>query len=287
VVSAGEQDAVLNQLPWRGPGPGRPSLPLPPGPMPMRSHGAMRKRWRYVGVYGPELMLCAARVQIGPFSQCFWALFDRDGGRSFDHTRLRPGGHEVVLDGPEVEVNARGVRARLLLGDSAPVESICRSGAGWGWTRKRAGLTVRGRVEAGGRSWEVDAFGVDDESAGYHGRHTGWHWSAGVGSAADGRPVAWNLVSGINDPPQRSERAVWIGGVAAEPDPVEFAGLDAVRFAAGDSISFRGESERARDDNMLVFRSRYRHRFGTFAGSLDGVDLARGFGVMEEHEALW
>lgn len=247
----------------------------------------MRKRWRYVGVYGAEVMLCAARAQVGPFSQCFWALLDRDGARSFDHTRLRPGGREVVLDGSEVEINTRAVSARLRLAESAPVESICRSGAGWGWTRKRAGLAVTGTIEADGKLWEVDALGIDDVSAGYHRRHTNWHWSAGVGTAIDGRRVAWNLVSGINDPPQRSERAIWVGGVPSEPGPVAFDGLEGISFAGGGEVRFSGESERARDENMLIVRSRYRHRFGSFAGSLGGVELAEGLGVMEEHEAVW
>ena len=286
-MSAGEPDAVLDQLPWRGPGPGRPVLPLPPGSMPIRSHGAMRKRWRYLGVFAPEVMLCAAKVQIGPLSQCFWAVYDRESGRIFDHTRMRPGGREVVIDGPDLEVSAGDVRVRLRFGDAAPVESICRSGAAWGWTRKRAGMTVDGTIEAGGRRYEVEAFGVDDESAGYHARRTSWRWSAGVGLAGDGRRVAWNLVTGINDPPIHSERAVWVGGEPVEPAPVGFDGLAAIRFAGGEELRFVGEAERARDDNLLLFRSRYLHRFGTFSGSLDGIELAEGLGVMEEHEALW
>ena len=48
------------QIPWRGPGPDRPDLPLPPGPMPLRRDGQTRKRWRYIGVFGPELMLLGA-----------------------------------------------------------------------------------------------------------------------------------------------------------------------------------------------------------------------------------
>ncbi len=247
----------------------------------------MRKRWRYVGVYGSEVMLCAARAQVGPFSECFWAVLDREGGRSFDHTRMRPGGREVVLDGPDLEINTRAVRARLHLADSAPIESICRSGAGWGWTRKRAGLAVSGTLEAGGRRWELDAFGVEDCSAGYHRRHTSWHWSAGVGRDTTGRRIAWNLVSGINDPPQRSERAIWVEGVPSEPGPVEFHGLGAISFSGGEELRFSSEAERARDENLLFVRSRYRHRFGSFAGSLGGIDLAEGLGVMEEHEAVW
>jgi hypothetical protein len=41
---------AIGGIPWRGPGPGRPDLPLPPGPMPLWRDGALRKRWRYVGV---------------------------------------------------------------------------------------------------------------------------------------------------------------------------------------------------------------------------------------------
>lgn len=255
--------------------------------MPLRSHGQMRKRWRYVGVYGPQVMLCAARAQIGPLTQSFWAVWDREGRQRFAHTRSLPGGRDMVMDGPRVRVDSRGVRADLRFGECEPVESICPSGSGWGWTRKRAGVPVAGTIEAGGRRWEVDAEGVDDESAGYHRRHTSWHWSAGVGRAADGRPVAWNLVTGINDPPQGSERAIWVGGVPAEPAAVAFEGLEAVRFSGGEVLRFAAESERARNDNLLLLRSRYRHRFGTFSGSLGGIELAGGFGVMEEHEAVW
>jgi len=275
------------KLPWRGPGPGRPSLPLPPGPMPLRRDGHARKRWRYIGVFGPELMFCAARAQVGPFSQSFWVLWDRLERRRYAHTSLRPGGREVAMAGRSIEVEARQLRASLRLGDCSAVESICPSGSGWGWTRKRAGVPVSGTIEAGGRRWEVAALGVDDESAGYHQRHTSWLWSAGVGRAVDGRSVAWNLVEGINDPPAGSERAIWVDGQPHEPAPVSFRGVAAVELADGALLGFTGECERARNESFLLVRSRYRHRFGAFSGSLPGLRLAEGLGVMEEHDALW
>jgi hypothetical protein len=255
--------------------------------MPLIQAGAMRKRWRYVGVYGEDLMLCAARASIGPFTQTFWAAWDRKGGRLFENTRLRPGGGEVRLNGSELQIRARGLRADLTLGEGEPIESICASGRGWGWTEKRAGIPVAGTVEIEGRRLAVETLGVDDRSAGYHRRHTSWFWSAGVGAATDGRAVAWNLVTGINDPPRNSERAIWVDGEPREPEPVSFEALGGVTFAGGGRVGFESESERARDENLLVFRSRYRHRFGTFTGSLDGIDLAWGRGVMEEHEARW
>jgi hypothetical protein len=276
-------------IPWRGPGEGRPDLPLPPGPMPLRRDGGLRKRWRYVGFYGEALMLCAAKAEVGPLGQSFWVLWDREQGRELAHTALRPGSREVVMDGPRLKIDAPGIHAELRLGEVEAIEAICPSGedGGWGWTRKRAGVPISGHVEVPGRRLALDGFGVDDESAGYQARHTSWHWSAGVGTAIDGRALAWNLVEGINDPPEKSERAVWVGGVPQEPAPVAFESLEAVRFADDSHLAFSGEAERSRDDNFLLLRSTYRHRFGTFQGTLDGTELATGFGVMESHDALW
>jgi len=255
--------------------------------MPLRRDGQLRKRWRYVGVFGTELMLCAARAQVGPLGQSFWVLWDRDEGRHLAHTSLRPGSREVRMDGASIEIEARGLRASLELGESTPIESICPSGSGWGWTRKRAGVPVSGTVEAGGRRRQVDALAVDDESAGYHRRHTSWLWSAGVGKSFDNRTLAWNLVEGINDPRQGSERAIWVDGQPYEPAPVSFCGMEAIECIGGERLEFAAECERARDENFLLVRSRYRHRFGAFSGSLDSLRLIEGLGVMEDHQAVW
>jgi hypothetical protein len=255
--------------------------------MPLRRDGQLRKRWRYVGVFGEELMLCAARAEIGPLAQSFWVLWDREGRRHRAHTSLRPRSREVTIEGPSLRIDSPGLRADLRLGQCLPIESICPSGSGWGWTRKRVGVPVEGTVEVPGRRWQVSARGVDDESAGYLRRHTAWHWSAGVGRASDGRRLAWNLVEGVNDPPQLSERAIWVDGEPQEPTPVRFRGLEGVDLAGSDRLDFSAESKHARDENFLLIRSRYRHRFGSFTGSLGGVELAEGLGVMEEHDALW
>jgi Protein of unknown function (DUF2804) len=277
----------VSLTPWRGPGPGRPDLPLPPDPMPLFRGGRLRKRWRYLGVFGPEVMLCAARVEIGPLRQSFWAIWDRERRRLHEQTRmLRTAA--VKMDGQDVAIDTRGVGADLRVGEAAPVECFYPSGErAYTWTRKRAGVPVSGTIEAGGRSWSIAAEGVADESAGYHARHTSWRWSAGVGRAVDGRAVAWNLVRGLNDPERGSERAIWVDGTPGEPAPVCFSELESIEFAGGPRLDFAVESERARDDNLLALRSRYRHRFGTFSGSLDGLGLAEAFGVMEEHEAVW
>lgn len=255
--------------------------------IPLFDHGQLRKRWRYVAVFAEELMLCAARAEVGPMAQSFWVLWDRERRQQWAHTNSLPGSREVILDGPRWEIDGPGLRARLELGDVAPIEATCPSGKSLAWTRKRAGLPVEGTVEVPGRRWQIAGRGIDDESAGHHQRHTQWRWSAGVGESLQGRDLAWNLVEGINDPPQGSERAIWIDGAPSEPAPVSFEAADRIELDGGGTLQFAGESEHTHDDNYLLIRSRYRHRFGSFSGSLGGLELATGLGVMEEHDALW
>ncbi|HET9677669.1 MAG TPA: DUF2804 family protein [Solirubrobacterales bacterium] len=259
---------------------------MDPAALPLFDHGQLRKRWRYVAVFAEELMLCAARAEVGPMAQSFWVLLDRETKQQWAHTALLPGSREVTLEGPRLEIDGPGLRASLELGEVAPIEVTCPSGKSLAWTRKRAGMPVAGTVEVPGRRWQVSGRGVDDESAGHHARHTSWRWSAGVGESVEGRNVAWNLVEGINDPPQGSERAVWVDGEPSEPPPVRFRG-DEIVLADNEVVRFAGESEHTHDDNYLVIRSRYRHRFGSFSGALGGLTLAQGLGVMEEHDALW
>jgi len=255
--------------------------------MPLFDHGQLRKRWRYVAVFAEEMMLCAARAEIGPATQSFWVVWDREARRQWAHTAVLPGSREVVFDGPRLEIDGPGLRATLELDDGEPIEVTCPSGRSWAWTRKRAGMPVAGTIEVPGRQLAVAGRGVDDESAGYHRRRTSWRWSAGIGESVEGRNLAWNLVEGINDPPQGSERAIWIDGKPSEPPPVNFRGMQGVDLGDAGRLEFASESAHGHDDNYLLIRSRYRHRFGSFAGLLGGLTLADGLGVMEEHDALW
>ena len=273
-------------------------MPLPPLRMPAWRGSRPLKRWRYVGVFGPELMLCVGSARVGPGRQSFWAVWDRATRRLREHTRRTGGGVRLGMDRPgRVLVVDGGVEIDLALEEVDGVETICpvdgRPGA-YTWTRKQGGVRARGWVRFDGVVRELDALAIVDDSAGYHARRTAWRWSAGVGRAVDGRDVAWNLVAGINDPPHASERSVWIGGVPREVGPeARFTDdLAAVSTADGVDLAFASEAVRERRENLLLVRSEYRQPFGAFAGVLPGsggerVQLADGWGVMEQHRALW
>src|SRR5436309_14477106 len=103
---------------YRGPGPDRPAgIPLPPGRMPLVRRGRMLKRWRYVGAYAADLMLCAGTATIGPVPQSWWAVWERDRGRLHERTRLRRGA--VQLGEDHVRVRDGTVEVDLLLVDEA------------------------------------------------------------------------------------------------------------------------------------------------------------------------
>jgi Domain of unknown function (DUF2804), C-terminal len=269
----------------------------------MRLFGAARplKRWRYVGVFCDELMACAALVQIGPARQSFWALATPDGELR-ERTRLLPRRAEVQLASGDalargadahpgrLRVRDRGVALELALAEEAGVEADCPHGRGRVWTRKQAGVRACGTLALdGGPAREIEARAVIDDTAGYHARHTEWWWTAGVGEAPDGVALAWNLVSGVNDPPSGSERAVWVAGRASEVSPVGFArDLASIRCDDGSQLRFHAEAQRSRRDNLLVLSSDYVAPFGSFSGTLPGgIALARGRGVVEHHRARW
>jgi len=270
-------------------------VPLPPVRMPAWRGARPLKRWRYVGVYGPDLMLCVGQARVGPGRQSFWAVWDRATRRLRERTRRSGGGVRLGIDRPgRVLVYDEGVEIDLMLDEVDGVETIGPDGSAYAWTRKQGGVRAYGRVVLDGVVRELDAFALIDDSAGYHARRTAWRWSAGVGRVEDGRRVAWNLVDGINDPPRESERTVWVAGVPYEPGPAaRFTDdLAAVSTADGVDLAFASEAVRERRENLLLVRSEYRQPFGTFAGVLPGprserLTLVEGFGVMEAHTAVW
>jgi len=216
------------------------------------------KSWRYVAFFSPGLIACEAHIRIGPVRDSFAAVWEREGGLLWH----------------------RAGDLRLSFEERGGIETVCRAGDLYAWTRKRAPLPAtaafRGRVHAG--------HVLIDDTAAYYERHTRWYWSAGVGRARTGEIVAWNLAAGVNDPPRNSERTLWIDGVAQEPGPCSFA-PDLRRV---DDLCFSAEATLARRVNLGLVRSDYRQPMGSFSGSLPGgVELDHALGVMEHHDAWW
>ena len=197
----------------------------------------------------------------------FWGIWDRERRRLWERTRRDLPGRrrQVAMRGRSVRVRAGSIEFDLEFdqGVSDRVHVPERRG--------RLLLDAQGGRDAGPRrgpdrpeEQPAQRPRREDDSAGYHRRYTSWKWSAGVGTARDGRKLAWNLVSGINDPPSSSERAIWVAGEPTEPGPVEFQGLESIHFEDESRLNFTAETERTHHEGIpLLARSDYEAPFGT------------------------
>src|SRR6476660_8347719 len=118
------------------------------------------KQRRYVGAYGPEVMASVGDVRIGFLRQRFWAVCE-PGRPVVERTTLGRGG--VAVEGSRVRVDAGQVKIDLLVEEGGGVETRHRDEV---WTRKQAGVPVRGSIAVDGRSYEVDCLGAVDDTRG-------------------------------------------------------------------------------------------------------------------------
>ena len=214
--------------------PGRPAtVPLPPARMPLVRGGRPLKRWRWVGAFSADTMLCAARAFIGGVPVTWWAIWD--GERLHERTQRRPGAVRM-------EPGARaGVAARPQL----------RGGRG-----RRGRLAPRRAVHLDAQAGRhADArLGARPAVRGLrlHRRHRRLprapHRLALVGRGRDRRvrrARAWNLVDGVHDGPEHSERTVWLDGTPHHVEPSAFAGdLSAVGDLRCEAVAVRARRER-------------------------------------------
>src|SRR5215203_5568831 len=116
-------------LPVRGSALGSLDLALPPARMPPFHRRRPLKRWRYVGVYGPELMLCVGAARVAGIPQRWWAVALPDG-------TLHEGADAVRLERWRVSAGRGAIELTIEEGDG--VEVVSPHGRSYIWTRKQA-----------------------------------------------------------------------------------------------------------------------------------------------------
>ena len=244
-------------------------------------------------------MACAALVQVGPARQSLLGAVHARG-------RAPAGAHATAAArraAAACDAATPGRAAGRAIGERAArpgssrktpaSQARCPHGAGQVWTRKQAGMRAHGTLALDGGAPRVDRGAGGDRR---HRRTTtrarpSGGGAPGVGAGADGAALAWNLVSGVNDPPT-GQRARGVGRRRAARDAAGAVRRgperrSAARGRLAAALRRRGASAGA-SENLLLVRSDYRAPFGTFSGTLPGgIALARGLGVMEHHRARW
>jgi hypothetical protein len=279
--------APLDQ-PYRGAADGCPEgIRIPPAHLRLLRRWQLRKRWHYVSFWSRDLVLCAARVQVGFLDNEYWAVWDRVGRRL--HTKTHYLRRRVALTGDTVRVKDGDVSIDLDLHPSDAFDVYRPEGRAYIWSHKELCDGARATVRLGDRLHEVTGTAFVDVNAGYHFRHTRWRWAAGAAIDEDGAPVAWNAISGLFDTPQHSERTVWVAGKGTEIGPVRFSeDANSVSFAEGGELTFQEEAVLRKRVGLFLIKSKYDHAFGVYSGTLPGgIAVRDAVGVRERQDALW
>jgi hypothetical protein len=200
---------------------------------------AKRKRWIYVSIHTPDLLLGIAVVRLGYIAKAFTFAYDAERGAidsaasvlgptlacsvgddghngmsaEFGLPRVhlsisKPLGERDIL----VDVQTPRLEVRARLDDSAArsISAIASLG-GPGLvnaTEKRLLLPVFGEAISKGRRISLDgALAGYDYTQGYMPRRTAWKWASVLGRATSGERVGVNLVEGFVGEP---ECAVWV-----------------------------------------------------------------------------
>jgi hypothetical protein len=314
------------------------AVPWDLGELRRRLGGGLRgmlreKRWFSAGVVHPRFFLGMAVIRVGPLSSAFAYVFDRETRGLFAHNLIgapvqcrldadplggRAGfralrgrlGFGPRLAGGDREVTAAllfpgsSLEVRLTFLDGDPPRPALHMlhpmpGGAFAYTRKLAGIPVRGSVRWPGRIVRLEpgeAYAMLDWTLGYHARETFWNWAAGTGRTEDGRLIGFNFSGGVYGD-SGEENAVWIDGRPRSVGPVRFEydarePLQPWRVRGGGvELAFSPEGLRRADQNYLLVASKFVQPFGCFSGRIelegDTVLLEGVGGVVEEHFARW
>ena len=219
--------------------------------------GRPLKRWRWVGAFSAEAMLCAARARVGGVPVTWWAVWD--GERLHERTHRARRASVRMAPG---HVRAPG-RIDLRFEEGEGVEVVSPHGAQYIWTRKQGGIAdARARVLGAARSRAAASSTTPPATTRAAPPGAGRPAS---GIAESGARVAWNLVDGVHDGPQRLGahrlgRRHAAPGRAARRSPT--TSPRSATCAARPSPCARTASA------CSCFASDYEQPFGRFSGSL-------------------
>ena len=188
------------------------------------------------------------------------------------HTTLRPGSREVRMDGPRLEIDSPDLRASLRLGEVGADRNDLPQ-------RLRLGLDPQARRRpdrghgrgpgpalAGRGAWRRRRVGRLPPAP---------HQLALVGRGRRGRrrPPARLEPGRGRQRPAAGQRARDLARRRARTSRPRSASAASTASSSTPAppLDFASESAHARNENFLLVRSRYRHRFGTFGGALDGT----------------
>lgn len=276
-----------------------------------------RKGWMYFSAVTARFSVGFAIVDAGLIATAFAYVFDRERGRLVEEKAVVPFGfaadfapdwrqpwrldrgerHWAIEHVPASgwQIRHDGPRLRLALdverGGDGLSALASAPGRPFHHTWKLCALRSRLRFTLDGQPHEADSSSALDFTLGYPPRSSLWNWASLDGLRADGRMVGINLVAHFMN---GLENALWLDGELHPLAQATFAYRPErllapwqVRSVDGRvDVVFEPGGQRAEHVQALWLKSRFAQPFGRWHGTVDGI-AASGYGVVEEHAALW
>lgn len=276
-----------------------------------------RKAWIYLGIFSRDFYAGIAIADAGYIGNAFSYVyipaekffvedkltlplgFNSDFNATLaDSWRL--GRYEILPTADKIVVNIRGTY------DFTAAFSLKKNGLStiapsdgnrpFNFTYKEMGLNVDGEFIHGSRRQKFSGeFGILDYTKGYPPRRTEWNWLSMIGKTESGKSLCVNLVDKFND---GIENALWLDGKPVGLGSAHFHYIQPAersiwRILTRDNVfetRFRPFGARGENLNLGLLKSRFVQPYGTFDGQIkigDTVDKFTGYGVTEDHLAVW
>lgn len=218
------------------------------------------KRWCYIGVFHPDIILGCAIVHLGYICSAFAFAFDRINARMIEHNFVLPPLGQVRYDrSPEKGIcrfrnrsdhlylshqpdphQPHQIRSRLGSGKNRlraeidlnqpaarlfPMHFLMPMNANArAFTTKAAGYHATGFIEINNDRIELDpdtSFAVLDWTNGFYPRKTFWNWACGAGRTEKNDMIGFNFSRGVYRY-GRLENVIWMNGRPFQTGPVVF-----------------------------------------------------------------
>ncbi|WP_052598388.1 DUF2804 family protein [Aureispira sp. CCB-QB1] len=278
-----------------------------------------RKSWIFLGAYSPDIFVGFAIVDAGFIGKAFCYVYFPQTNTFLEHGIDRPfafdanfeanldsywqlGQYEILTQKGQMQFNFKGKKFQIsvqCVNNEHGLSFICPSSGGnrpFHFTYKNLLLPTNIQLKQNGETkFFNDLYGGIDFSKGYPPKHTNWNWTSFLGKLEDGTPIGINVVDQFN---QNMENIVWlgterilIGNVSYQYNKPLSKSLWKVRSLNGDlELSMQPNGSRKENINIKLLKSKFTQVFGQINGKIRHQGTWKkftGYGVMEEHEAIW
>ncbi len=278
-----------------------------------------RKSWIFAGAYSAEIYVGFAIVDAGFLGKAFCYVYFPQSGQILEHGTDRPfafssdfnadlnshwklGRYEIYSQGDEMYFKFTGKKFSLNMqcrNNDNGLSFLCPSSGGkrpFHFTYKNLLLPTKINLTANGQNKEYrDLYAGLDFSKGYPPKHTNWNWTSFTGILEDGTPVGINVVDQFN---KNMENVIWIDKERILIGDVNYSYSKPaeksewrVRSENGNlELTMIPKGNRKEHINLKLLKSKFIQVFGTIEGRINHNGVWKnltGYGVMEEHEAIW